>query len=391
MVVPQKARKEVLDLIHQAHLGRERTYYCCKSRYYWPGLKEAVDALVSRCPSCIEWGAPRNPEALLNQQLPRAPMEKVSIDIFDFGGVSNLLTVDRYSGYIWVTEFRRAPSSAAIIAALSDIFRTFGFPTAIRADGASYFTSEEFQTWARRVEITVETSSAYHSESNGFCERHVALAKALIRKTHSAKGNLREALAMWLATPRTADGLSPTRILMGREARIPGLLTVRDGKDSDLAARNAQERKEQLQDEVNKKRSLNWSPLALEPGMRILMKCQNSGAFTIPGKIISVRPGGRSAYVEGSGGRTFLRNRRYLAPDPEYLPPADECSFVKVVMSKTEAKKPILRSRGAPPQKPGLRVQFEADLVLDREREAGSKSSSTAQGWQDTCHVGAGA
>ena len=34
VVVHQGARKKVLEVVHKAHLGQERTYYCARERFY---------------------------------------------------------------------------------------------------------------------------------------------------------------------------------------------------------------------------------------------------------------------------------------------------------------------------------------------------------------------
>ena len=74
VVVPQGARKKVLEVVHKAHLGQERTYYCARERFYWPSLREEVFKLVERCPACSEFAGPRKPEKEMVEKPPKGPM-----------------------------------------------------------------------------------------------------------------------------------------------------------------------------------------------------------------------------------------------------------------------------------------------------------------------------
>ena len=248
-------------------------------------------------------------------------MDKISCDVFTFGGKEHLVTVDTFSGYTWVNTFSRSPTSQSLIKTWSSIFRTFGYPRAIRSDEASYFDSKKVRNWTRRCEIKLELASAYHPESNGRAERNVALMKDLLRRAESAGECPQEALAIWLLTPRTAKGVCLARIMLGREPRFPGVLQVRDSKDPMLSARNSWLQKDRLKEQKNGTMTLNWSPVRLEPGLRVLLQDPKSKSFSIPGKVVAVRSSGRSSYVDIGGNKHFLRNRIFIALDLSYPPP----------------------------------------------------------------------
>ena len=162
---------------------------------------EEVFKLVERCPACSEFAGPRKPEREVVEDPPKGPMDLVSCDCFHFGGREYLLTVDAFSGFVWVHRFSGSPTSASIIRYWTEIFRGFGFPKRLRSDGAPVFKSREVREWARRAEIQLELSSAYHPQSNGRSERNVGLIKKLMEKVAFQKENLEEALALFNATP----------------------------------------------------------------------------------------------------------------------------------------------------------------------------------------------
>ena len=55
IVVPEGARKEVLDLLHIPHQGQTKTYMAATTRYYWPKMKEEVIKKVEDFPLCREF------------------------------------------------------------------------------------------------------------------------------------------------------------------------------------------------------------------------------------------------------------------------------------------------------------------------------------------------
>ena len=76
---------------------------------------------------------------------------------------------------------------------------------------------------------------------------------------------------------------------------------------------------------------MNWTPIEIEIGQRVLLQDRTSKAYDIPGKVVRVRPGGRSAYIEANGGKTYLRNRRFFRIDPLYNSPALDAAKVVIV------------------------------------------------------------
>ena len=66
----------------------------------------------------------------------KRPMDEIGTDLFDVIGKKWLATVDRYSGYAWLTQLT-GTHTAKITNELSNIFNSFGWPNLIRTDGDS--------------------------------------------------------------------------------------------------------------------------------------------------------------------------------------------------------------------------------------------------------------
>ena len=93
-------------------------------------------------------------------------------------------------------------------------------------------------------------------------------------------------------------------MLLGRHPRVPGKLGVRDNKDPMKCGQAQWSKKNKEKEGRNEKVVLNWVPLNLEPGLCIMLQCPRTKRYNIPGKVIQVREGGRSAWVDVGGGKT---------------------------------------------------------------------------------------
>ena len=195
---------------------------------------------------------------------------------------------------------------------------------------------------------------------------------------------------MWLNTPRTAEGVSPAHILLGREPRVPGLLSILEDKDPILAGRNARVAKDRIQRQRNTGSHLNWTPIEIEIGQRVLLQDQTSKAYDIPGKVVGVRPGGRSAYIEANGGKTYLRNRRFFRIDPLYTSPALDAA--KVVIVETVGSHPQSTSCFRKAIHPREAKQVRFSLPCCHEDEEGCRDtcilwSATPTGYRCCCQT----
>ena len=54
LIIPQEMRQDVLNCIHESHLGMEK----CKSRarvvVYWPRMSSAIERMVAKCSVCLK-------------------------------------------------------------------------------------------------------------------------------------------------------------------------------------------------------------------------------------------------------------------------------------------------------------------------------------------------
>ena len=147
-------------------------------------------------------------------------MERLGCDLYHWGGHDFLVTVDRFSGYIWTHRLSRTGTDQ-VTKALTNIFQTFGYPVAIRTDNGPQFRGP-FSKFCKDNGILHEPASPYHPQSNGLAENAVKTCKKLREKAKRSGITFEKALYAWTATPR-ADGASPAFLLLGYHPRLLGL------------------------------------------------------------------------------------------------------------------------------------------------------------------------
>ena len=101
LIIPQEMRQDVLNCIHESHLGMEK----CKSRaravVYWPGMSAAIERMISKCSVCLKYQRENQKEPSLPHEVPQRPWQKLGADIFELNSKSYLLVVDSWFCYNW--------------------------------------------------------------------------------------------------------------------------------------------------------------------------------------------------------------------------------------------------------------------------------------------------
>ncbi|KAJ8396758.1 hypothetical protein AAFF_G00013570 [Aldrovandia affinis] len=133
IVVPKSLRAEVLQQLHTAHQGIQRSLAHARAIMYWPGLSNDVRAMVDSCSSCQEQLPSNQREPLLPHPVPDAPWQRIAADIFELQGRPFLLITDYYSKF---PEVLQLPDKTAgsVIARFKAVFSRHGVPFTLIAD-----------------------------------------------------------------------------------------------------------------------------------------------------------------------------------------------------------------------------------------------------------------
>lgn len=113
IVIPETLQPEMLDRVHEGHMGIIKCRLRAQQSVWWLGLSTQIAKLVAQCEVCTKC-QPCHPEPMMATELPKQPWQKVGADMFYWNNDTYLLVVDYYSRYI---EIAKTPitTSAGVI------------------------------------------------------------------------------------------------------------------------------------------------------------------------------------------------------------------------------------------------------------------------------------
>lgn len=214
IVIPETLQPEMLDRVHDGHMGITKCRLRAQQSVWWLGLSTQIAKLVAQCEVCTKC-QPCHPEPMMATELPKRPWQKVGADMFYWKNDTYLLVVDYCSRYIEIAE-TPITTPAGVINGLKSIFSRQGVAEVLVTDNAPQFSASSFSAFAAEYDFIHVTSSPYHAQSNGEAERAVKTVKGLLKKNKDPY----RALLAYRVTP-LHHGPSPAELLMGRRLRSP--------------------------------------------------------------------------------------------------------------------------------------------------------------------------
>ena len=223
VVVPEKGRRRVVSMLHQAHPGISRMKSLSRCYVWWPGIDRDLELCVKSCQACqVNQKSP--PVVPLHPwSWPNKPWSRVHIDYAGpFMGKMFLLVIDAYTKWLDV-HVTTTSSSAITIELLRKSFSNFGLPEVVVSDNAANFTSEEFQAFMKANGVKHVRTPPYHPASNGVVERAVQTMKDGLKKLKcgSIETKLSRFLFAYRVTPHSSTGTSPAELMFNRRLRTP--------------------------------------------------------------------------------------------------------------------------------------------------------------------------
>ena len=211
IVIPTDMRHACLETLHTPHLGLQKTLLQAHTSVFWQGMMADIKAQISGCAACRKF-QPRQPAETPRNELPTIqPWTCLATDIFEYGGESYLIVVDRFSKFITVRKVSDH-SNECTVATFLQIFSEFGVPDEIRSDRGTNFTSQLFLSFCKGLDIKLSFSNAYHHNRNP-AERAVCIIKNITKKCAHTKTNWRLGLLEYLCTPLSEKLSSQVELL----------------------------------------------------------------------------------------------------------------------------------------------------------------------------------
>ncbi|CAG2242713.1 unnamed protein product [Mytilus edulis] len=81
IVIPDKLRKQTLQLAHEGHQGIVKTKLRLREKVWWPGIDQDAENLVKSCRACQVVGPVPKQEPIKRTQLPDGPWQDLCADL----------------------------------------------------------------------------------------------------------------------------------------------------------------------------------------------------------------------------------------------------------------------------------------------------------------------
>jgi len=180
-LVPKRYVPKVLYLAHShllgAHLGVEKTYDRILGRFYWPGVKRAVQDYCRSCRECqktapkVQYQNPLIPLPLID-----VPFQRVAMDIIgplpksSRGHRYILVVMDYATRYPKAVPLRTA-SAKAVAKELFLLCSRVGIVKEVLTDQGSCFMSRVMKEMCKLLKVSQIRTSVYHPQTDGLVER----------------------------------------------------------------------------------------------------------------------------------------------------------------------------------------------------------------------------
>lgn len=332
LIVPRNLRQEMIKLLHEGHLGIEKTKSQARKVFYWPGISVDIDTYIKKCKTCEKF-ARRNPkQKLLSYPVPERPWERVGTDIFTYADQSYCVLFDSYSNWLEILPIRNK-SAEAVISQIKPVFARFGTPDIVVSDNVPY-KSQKFLEFAKNWNFALVTRSPEYPQSNGLAEKAVAIAKNLLKKSlEEGKGDLCCALLNYRNSTLKGMGYSPSQLLNSRNCKTKVPITCEllypklcvNVKEKIVAKR-------QINEQYYNRNTKNLIPLKKGSDVTVLNHRDN---IWEPAKIEDIHDSPRSYILKDCKGNTIRRNRSDIKPSENPFKLTD--SSLDVCVSDSDA------------------------------------------------------
>ncbi|GJV47521.1 putative reverse transcriptase domain-containing protein [Tanacetum coccineum] len=177
-------------LKYSIHPGSDKMYQDLKKLYWWPNMKAIIAEYVGKCLTCSRVKAEcQKPSSLLIQlEIPTWKWERITMDF-----ITKLPKTSSEHDTIWVIVDRLTKSAHFIPTRetysmetltrlyIKEIVTRHGVPISIISDRDSHFTSRFWQSMQNALGTQLDTSTAYHPETDGQSKRTIQTLKDMLQ------------------------------------------------------------------------------------------------------------------------------------------------------------------------------------------------------------------
>ena len=142
VIIPKTLRRDILEKLHAAHQGIEKTRLRARTCVYWSGINGDIEEMINKCGICQEVQHAQRSEPLLQHEVPTRPWQNVGTDLFAIGNRNYLIVTDYYSKFPFVKEVTGAVTNQAVVRLTKEIFSEQGVPATTAVSIAALNTDD---------------------------------------------------------------------------------------------------------------------------------------------------------------------------------------------------------------------------------------------------------
>ena len=164
IVIPMGMRLEILDKLHEGHLGITKCRMCAKQSMWWPGLLAQIKQ-IKMCQTCCKLQSPRA-QPLIPSSLSDLPWQKVAVDLHELNNTAYFLMVNYYSCFVELARLTRT-TVEEVISHTKLILARYRIPEQVMSDNGPQFIAAVYKQFASDNGFDIITSSLLFPQRNG--------------------------------------------------------------------------------------------------------------------------------------------------------------------------------------------------------------------------------
>ena len=218
-LIPMAMRKKILEHLHLAQQGILYTKQRARLTFYWPGMDNDIENIITACAQCQDHLPFNHKEPLQANPRPTRPFQEAAADLCSHAGRNYLMWVDCYSDWPIITPMHNNTTATHLTVVCTKILGQTAVPDILWMDGGPQFTSRVFQDFLHHWGVQHRRSTPHYPQSNGKAKITIKAIKKIIRAAWKGrfldKTILCQALIQYRNMPSAKDGLSPAQKLYG--------------------------------------------------------------------------------------------------------------------------------------------------------------------------------
>ena len=236
MVVPECYQTRIMQTFHDMdHAGMDRTESRIKLYYFWYALQSNVRTFIQSCSTCQKSKITRNPVNQRNLTV-GSLMDQVSLDFVGPLATTSkdntyiLIAIEHFSRWAEAYPLAQPDADSCAHALYNGMFSRFGFSRILHSDKGSAFISQLMKELSKLGNCKQTFSARYHPMGNSYAERVIGSVTSSLRScvqdTHLEWDELIDTIMMaYRSTPHSSTGFTPNMVMLGREIRLPSVLS----------------------------------------------------------------------------------------------------------------------------------------------------------------------